>query len=276
MVDTPRFLRKADSDLDEEFRKLGQLEQHRFHDPDFSFRTGAENFERNRYRNIFPWDDTRVRLQSDNNNYINASWIDVLGRRYIASQGPTELTKGHFWQMIKQNSARVIVMLTPLIEREMVKCARYWPSKKGEILKFKEEGEIITVELKETQPRDHYVVSELLVDGAPVYHFYFDQWVDFGNPVIDDAVQKLIIEANSTNGGKKSPMVVHCSAGIGRTGTFIALDALMGESESEDVVKTGDVVYNLVNDMRKQRPGMVQSIVQYKYIHHEMAKFYTN
>lgn len=204
-----------------------------------------DNQERNRYGNIIPWDHSRVLLpvQEGGNDYINASWIQLGTRAYIAAQGPLPGTIGHFWHMIYAygGDPAVIIMLTPLHEQGVEKCAKYWPESRDDVISVSDEGFGfgLNITFEKCTKNAHYNYSLLHLtptDDRPrrvVHHIYYHSWMDYTKPNTDADLRALIHIVNNTLKNPASPMVVHCSAGIGRTGTFIAIDALLVRVDKE-------------------------------------------
>lgn len=267
--------------MEKQFYELRKEERNRLFTPGFSVDHGRLNPDRNRYTNVLPWDKSRVLLRAPN-DYINASWVHLMGKRYIASQAPLPSTMEHFWQMVLDNNVKVIVMLVQLDHT----ADRYWPDSKHREEKFGD----VTVRYTDDTTSDeeaHYTVRKLTVDNKEqhrdVWHVHYTSWVDFGNPHANSSIKKLIDQVSRLNGQQQqqeqqqqqqqeeeSPLLVHCSAGIGRTGTYMALDSILSKPSDERPPISSDLVYQLVNKMREQRPGMVQRPEQYSYILQEL------
>lgn len=201
-----------------------------------------ENGARNRYNSILPWDHSRVLLPviPGENDYINASWVELGCRTYIATQGPLHTTIDDFWQMVYAygGDPAVIVMLTPLHELGMDKCARYWPESKTHSLVLPKRDDYrfgLEVTLKKHHNHNkQYEYSELLVTPINseypthvVHHIYYHTWLDFTKPDAESDLRSLIYLVNNHLRNPCAPPIIHCSAGIGRTGTYIALDSLL-------------------------------------------------
>ncbi|XP_067683144.1 receptor-type tyrosine-protein phosphatase alpha-like [Haliotis asinina] len=218
-----------------------------------------ENKRKNRFIHLYPYDDTRVVLSGDE-DYINANHI--MGhnetRKYIATQGPRPVTVTDFWRMVWQEKVEQIVMLTRLMEMNKKKCEHYWP----DVNQHQTHG-TIKVTNKAVISRADYSISTFLVTQATeertVTHYHFTSWPDHGVPSPPALVNfwRLVKQQN------KVPMVVHCSAGVGRTGAFIALDYLMDEAEADHNVN----VFMCVSRMRQSRMNMVQTVSQYEFVH---------
>ncbi|XP_039360770.1 receptor-type tyrosine-protein phosphatase O isoform X7 [Mauremys reevesii] len=225
---------------------------------------------KNRYTNILPYDFSRVRLVSMNeeegSDYINANYIPGYNspQEYIATQGPLPETRNDFWKMVLQQKSQIIVMLTQCNEKRRVKCDHYWP--------FTEEpiayGDI-TVEMLSEEEQMDWSYRNFRISYADevqdVMHFNYTAWPDHGVPTTNAAESILqfvqMVRQQSTK--SKGPMVIHCSAGVGRTGTFIALDRLLQHIRDHEFVD----ILGLVSDMRSYRMSMVQTEEQYIFIH---------
>ncbi|XP_069126513.1 receptor-type tyrosine-protein phosphatase T-like [Argopecten irradians] len=230
--------------------------------------TEKKNSKKNRYANITTFDESRVTLVTKNdeeNDFINASYIDNFEqpKAYIATQGPLKHTIDDFWRMIWQERTEEIVMLTELQENEKVKCVQYWP---GENEKMSVGNLIITTEYEFHFPvyklRTFCITDAQTSESRKVTQFQFTAWPDHGVPEAFPLIlfHDRVISQHSNTAG---PMVVHCSAGVGRTGTFIAMNALSDQGR-----QTGQVTIHLfVEYMRRCRPRMVQTIEQYVFLH---------
>lgn len=292
------YLELSSHNANIKFSSLQSEEDARFRQANkFSVRVGLgrEGISRNRYRGVVPWDHNRVLLPvaPGYNDYINASWVKLHtenpahSKSYIVTQGPTRNTIGHFWHMLFHycEGPIVIVMLTGLKEpaggRNMEKCAKYWPSRPYEdMLIAKADGfdHELKVTLKSDQLEDFYELRELELQDTEtkitklVHHFYYNKWEDFGQPDEGADMIKFVQFVNSLN-TSNGPLVVHCSAGIGRSGTYVAIDAAISLGLWSNGTEE-DPIYKLVTSMREQRPGMVQRPEQYKFIHEELKRFH--
>lgn len=276
---------QSTSELSAKFAELADREQRRFVSTRFPMMHGLNCRSRNRYSDIIPWDDTRVELQvaPGFNDYINASWVklqwpgDSALRPYIVTQGPKSSTMGDFWHMIWQNTTEtgVIIMVTSLTENGREKCFKYWPSTENTPLQIPADGgfsHALTVSLVQASTETHYTVSKFEISSPEsasktIYHYYYSGWKDYHIPPSGSNMYDLSMSANQQT-SKHTPLFVHCSAGIGRSGTFIALDYafqtnLLARVHDENC----DPIFDLVDQMRQQRPGMVQQVAQFKYIY---------
>ncbi|XP_068083208.1 receptor-type tyrosine-protein phosphatase H [Anabrus simplex] len=229
-----------------------------------------ENKRKNRYSNILPFDSTRVVLdplpEDPSSDYINASFIRGYSREveYIATQGPKEETCFDFWRMVYQHGVKIIIMLTNLRESDKVKCHEYFPSLR-EHLVFGDITIRCTTEL--VFPIYTSRSLQLLKDNTQrsIVHLHFREWPDFGCPTNPD----MLLQFSQAMRHQMTLMkpcitVVHCSAGVGRTGTLIAIDILLQHIREHKKVDIFGTVFNL----RRQRMFMVQSECQYVHIYH--------
>ncbi|XP_048257511.1 receptor-type tyrosine-protein phosphatase kappa-like [Haliotis rufescens] len=223
--------------------------------------TKPVNKAKNRFLALYAYDASRVVL-ADGEDYINANYImgydDI--PMYIATQGPKPVSITDFWRMVWQEDVTQIVMLTRLMEMNKKKCERYWPDgNKSQIYGA------CKVTNKNVTARSNYTVSTFLVQNSgnerTVTHYHFTSWPDHGVPSAPALVNfwRLVKQGDMARG----PMVVHCSAGVGRTGAFLALDYLMDEAESNHRVN----VFMCVSKMRQNRMNMVQTVRQYEFVH---------
>ncbi|NXJ77295.1 PTPRJ phosphatase, partial [Trogon melanurus] len=238
------------------------------HQPKFAAEL-AENRGKNRYNNVLPYDISRVKLSdqgSTTDDYINANYMPGYNSKkaFIAAQGPLPNTIEDFWRMIWEKNIYSIVMLTKCVEQARTKCEQYWPDKQS-----KSYGDIIVtmvseIVLPEWTIRDFTVEKSNTPESHTVRQFHFTSWPDHGVPETTDLLinfRHLVHEYSSQN-PIDSPTLVHCSAGVGRTGTFIAIDRLIQQIEMENTVD----VYGVVYDLRMHRPLMVQTEDQYVFL----------
>ncbi|XP_061170426.1 receptor-type tyrosine-protein phosphatase mu-like [Saccostrea echinata] len=227
-----------------------------------------DNVTKNRFKTTFPYEYSRVVLGEkwdlDDNDYINANYIkDFKGeRRYIAAQGPRENTVTDFLKMIWQENIQCIVMLTNLVEDGKKKCAKYWP----DIDMSKNIGQCTLSLLEETVYafytfRMFSLQRRNLHDLRIITHFHYTAWPDHDTPEEIALVQ--FHRAVTKKWKSESPLLVHCSAGVGRTGTFIGLDTLLKQGR-----ETGRInIFEFVKQMREDRMTMVQTVEQYVFLH---------
>ncbi|CAH1243113.1 PTPRA [Branchiostoma lanceolatum] len=232
-----------------------------------------ENASRNRFRNIIAYDNGLVTLTPiegvAGSGYIHASYIDGYReeRKYIAAQGPMDNTVDDFWRMIWETGSTAIVMVTNLEEKGKKKCSQYWPDSGEKLYAADSEDGGITVTLAETVPMVDYVTRVLLIRKAEmksrkVTQFHFTGWPDFGLPRSPMGLLKFRKTVKSALTPNCRPIVVHCSAGVGRTGTFITVDAMLDMIKEEQKVD----VFGFVSEMRQNRSNMVQTAAQYVFI----------
>ncbi|XP_077470416.1 tyrosine-protein phosphatase non-receptor type 13 [Stigmatopora argus] len=223
-----------------------------------------ENRDKNRYRDILPYDDTRVTVAAEC-DYINASYIRMqaggAALSYISCQGPLPSTVATFWQMIWENKSDVIAMMTQEVERGRVKCHKYWPGNPKEPL---DTGKY-HIYLENQQCLDYFhikvirMVETETADSHIVHHLKFTHWPDHGVPHDSEQLVRFIRYLRSVH--HHGPVTVHCSAGIGRSGVLICTDIILSLIERDLTID----VSNIVKEMRLQRHGMIQTKEQYLF-----------
>ncbi|XP_044193633.1 receptor-type tyrosine-protein phosphatase eta-like isoform X2 [Thunnus albacares] len=231
-----------------------------------------ENKVKNRFSNVLPYDWCRVRLTTSNpdgiSDYINASYMPGYSsnREYIATQGPLPGTVNDFWRMIWEQRVRGIVMVTNCIEGGRTKCEQYWPADSETCLY----GEMLVTTSSEEQEsnwtlREFRVKHKNTSQERIVKHFHFTAWPDHGVPQGTGVLIQFreLVRHYIQREGTGEPTVVHCSAGVGRTGTIITLDVLLQQLERERAVG----INAFVHKMRLSRPHMVQTESQYIFLH---------
>lgn len=249
-----------------------------------SAQSGKEaNKSKNRYTNIVAYDTTRVvlaPLASNDGDYINANWIygenrdDGTKERYIAAQGPTDQSIYDFWRMIWQEKVEIIVMLTNLVENNKLKCHQYWPDPSSEDPKIRKLFPglgSISVNFEFQENHQDYVIRrfEVTCKDFPgevriVRQFHYVVWPDHGVPETNEEILQFRDTIQEQRKNPDAPLLVHCSAGVGRTGTLIALDRLTKKVSS----CSGEInIKALVEEMRMARNFMVQTHTQYQFIH---------
>lgn len=226
---------------------------------------------KNRYTNILPYDFSRVQLvtteEEDDADYINANYIPGYNslQEYIATQGPLPDTRNDFWKMILQQKSQIIVMLTQCNEKRRIKCDHYWPFT-AEPVSYGD----ITVEMVSEEEQSDWACRVFRVshsaDAQHVMHFNFTAWPDHGVPAAyaAESILQFVYMVRQKAAKTKGPITVHCSAGVGRTGTFIALDRLMQHIREHEFVD----VLGLVGELRSYRMSMVQTEEQFIFLHH--------
>ncbi|XP_041651495.1 receptor-type tyrosine-protein phosphatase eta isoform X7 [Cheilinus undulatus] len=228
-----------------------------------------ENKSKNRYNNVLPYDHSRVKLSiihgSPHDDYINANYMPGYNSRkeFIAAQGPLPQTVNEFWRMIWEKNVQTLVMLTRCNEQGRVKCEQYWEHGTKHF-----ENIIVTmtseIPLKDWTIRDFDVKNVKTAETRSVRHFHFTAWPDHGVPETTELLISFrhLVREHMDQYSRHSPAVVHCSAGVGRTGTLIAIDRLINQIERENTVD----VYGIVHDLRMHRPLMVQTEDQYVFL----------
>ncbi|XP_039701716.1 tyrosine-protein phosphatase non-receptor type 13 isoform X2 [Pteropus medius] len=222
-----------------------------------------ENRRKNRYKNILPYDATRVPL-GDEGGYINASFIKIpVGKEefiYIACQGPLPTTVGDFWQMIWEQKSTVIAMMTQEVEGEKIKCQRYWPNILGKTTMVSNRLRLALVRMQQLKG---FVVRAMTLEDIQtgevrhISHLNFTAWPDHDTPSQPDDLLTFISYMRHIH--RSGPIITHCSAGIGRSGTLICIDVVLGLIGQDLEFDISD----LVRCMRLQRHGMVQTEDQY-------------
>ena len=263
----------------------------------FNHARSFENAAKNRYTDVLCYDHSRVLLNPEDNetksDYINANYVDGYrqSKAFVFSQGPLPRTFVDFWQLIWEQKVMVIVMTTKTVERHRTKCGQYWPETEEESLIIGENKFLVTATNIENY--DDYVVTHMDLkdehsgDIRKVIHFQFVSWPDYGVP--DSALSMLtflqrvrekqaeltsqIVEAGKWSGHDLGPpMVIHCSAGIGRTGTFATLDMAIRKFEAEGKVD----IRATVEIIRSQRAFSIQMPDQYVFCHLAFLEYVLN
>ncbi|XP_017266416.1 receptor-type tyrosine-protein phosphatase F isoform X7 [Kryptolebias marmoratus] len=247
-------------------------------DPGQQFTWENSNMEvnkpKNRYANVIAYDHSRVVLTSvdavPGSDYINANYIDGYRKQnaYIATQGPLPETLTDFWRMVWEQRSNTIVMMTRLEEKSRVKCDQYWPSRGTETYGMIQVTMLDTVELATYSVRTFALYKNGSSEKREVRQFQFMAWPDHGVPEYPTPILAFLRRVKACNPPDAGPMVVHCSAGVGRTGCFIVIDAMLERMKHE---KTVDI-YGHVTCMRAQRNYMVQTEDQYIFIHEALLE----
>uniref|UniRef100_H2YZU5 protein-tyrosine-phosphatase n=1 Tax=Ciona savignyi TaxID=51511 RepID=H2YZU5_CIOSA len=227
------------------------------------------NKPKNRYANVISYDHSRLTLSPidgvPGSDYINANYISGFRRQnaYIATQGPMRETVSDFWRMVWEQRSSIICMMTKCEERCKVKCEQYWPSGGSETYGLISVTLIDELELATYCVRTFNVVKSGLSDRREIKHFQFTAWPDHGVPEHPTPVLNFMRRVKSHHQPDAGPIVVHCSAGVGRAGCFICIDAMLERIKYEETVD----VYGQVTCMRAERNYMVQTEDQYIFIH---------
>uniref|UniRef100_A0A8P0TB94 Receptor-type tyrosine-protein phosphatase F n=1 Tax=Canis lupus familiaris TaxID=9615 RepID=A0A8P0TB94_CANLF len=247
-------------------------------DPGQQFTWENSNLEvnkpKNRYANVIAYDHSRVILTSvdgvPGSDYINANYIDGYRKQnaYIATQGPLPETMGDFWRMVWEQRTATVVMMTRLEEKSRVKCDQYWPARGTETHGLIQVTLLDTVELATYTVRTFALHKSGSSEKRELRQFQFMAWPDHGVPEYPTPILAFLRRVKACNPLDAGPMVVHCSAGVGRTGCFIVIDAMLERMKHE---KTVDI-YGHVTCMRSQRNYMVQTEDQYVFIHEALLE----
>ncbi|XP_042618949.1 tyrosine-protein phosphatase non-receptor type 18-like [Cyprinus carpio] len=236
-----------------------------------------ENVKKNRYRDILPYDQTRVCLAPTTSeyesDYINANFIKGLNRTYIATQGPLSSTVVDFWRMIWQHNVKVIIMACREVEMGKKKCEVYWASTTDASI-F---GPFTISTFEESRPNEEVIVRTLVVkyydETREVSHFQYTAWPDHGIPDMPDGILGMMELARQKQGNQTDPVVIHCSAGCGRTGVICAVDYVNDLLLTEQIQEDFNVL-DLVLELRRQRPSAVQTKEQYAFVFHTVAQMF--
>ncbi|XP_020031468.1 tyrosine-protein phosphatase non-receptor type 9 isoform X2 [Castor canadensis] len=248
------------------------------------------NLEKNRYGDVPCLDQTRVKLTKRSGHtqtdYINASFMDGYKQKnaYIGTQGPLENTYRDFWLMVWEQKVLVIVMTTRFEEGGRRKCGQYWPLEKESRIRFG----FLTVTNLGVENMNHYKKTTLEIHNTEerqkrqVTHFQFLSWPDYGVPssaaslidflrVVRNQQSLAVSSMGSRSKGQSPdpPIVVHCSAGIGRTGTFCSLDICLAQLEELGTLN----VFQTVSRMRTQRAFSIQTPEQYYFCYKAILEF---
>lgn len=240
------------------------------------------NRGKNRWTNVLPPDETRVELTPSpsvtGSDYVNANYVSIclnpddddddllVDSEYISTQGPLPNTVCDFWRMVWEQNSRIIVMLTKEIESGRVKCVKYWPDKDMLYDGIKVVCDDIDSSIKELIVRKFTITNEMTKEQRKVVHYQYKEWPDHGLPASTKVFLKMVKAAVRQDGD--GPIIVHCSAGIGRSGTFCAVHSIvkmMNEYVFDNHKMPPINIVETVLLLRDQRPGMVQTKEQFMF-----------
>lgn len=260
----------------------------------FAVSSSPYNMKKNRYINVRCYDHSRVVLEpydlpdgigiDDTMDYINASFVDGYrqSKAYISTQGPMVQTFGDFWRMIWQTGSRVIVMVTLNIENNTLKCDRYWPCPESRVM----EAGVYNIEFMGVDIHEDFIATHLKLTNTrsklsrDIWHLQFVSWPDFGTPQSANALlnyrnfvlKKQLDVIENAEGTNYPPITVHCSAGVGRSGTFITIDTCIQKMEITGLVD----VKSVVEKLREQRYSSIQTKDQYIFCYKSVVEYAAN
>ncbi|XP_074543712.1 tyrosine-protein phosphatase non-receptor type 2 [Halichoeres trimaculatus] len=262
----------GDINSEARWQKLYHEIRNQSHECSYRVAKYPENRNRNRYRDVSPFDHSRVKLENLENDYINASLVvmEEAQRSYILTQGPLRNTCGHFWLMIWEQKTKAVIMLNRVIEKGSEKCAQYWPSPEEREMAFRDTRFLVTLLSEDTKSYYTTRVLELqnLSTGEKreIHHFHYTTWPDFGVPDSPASFLNFLFKVRESGALEvdHGPAVVHCSAGIGRSGTFSLVDTCMILMEKRKDSSSVDIK-SILLDMRKYRMGLIQTPDQLRF-----------
>ncbi|XP_059055362.1 tyrosine-protein phosphatase non-receptor type 61F-like isoform X2 [Achroia grisella] len=232
-----------------------------------------QNKPLNRYRDVSPYDHSRIILKRCERDYINANLVKMekANRKYILTQGPLAFTVSHFWLMVWEQNSRAVLMLNKIIEKNEIKCHWYWPHGVGEKQKMVLNDVKLTVEQISEEDCNYYSTRVFKIfdmessESREVIQFHYTTWPDFGVPTSPLAFLEFLNKVRSSGALSEDvgPAVVHCSAGIGRSGTFCLVDSCLVIIEKEGLDSVN--IQQILLEMRKDRMGLIQTPDQLRF-----------
>ncbi|KAG8185008.1 hypothetical protein JTE90_017032 [Oedothorax gibbosus] len=239
-----------------------------------------ENSPKNRYKDVLPYDSSRVVLNGGTSgDYINASFVKMClphprkANEYIAAQGPLPQTCNDFWQMVWEQKCGLIVMVTPLKERERVKCHQYWP----DLYQAAEYNQMQVTCFSETTTticvtREFLISHQQVNEERHIIQLQYVNWPDHGVPVDCSDFLEFVQHLRNLRRDVGGTVCVHCSAGVGRTGVLILMETALAYMDADEPIYP----LELLKTIRDQRVMMVQTVVQYKFICEALLKAYND
>nr|XP_027792571.1 tyrosine-protein phosphatase non-receptor type 18 [Marmota flaviventris] len=238
-----------------------------------------ENIQKNRYKDVVPYDQTRVILsllqEEGHGDYINGNFIQGAdgNQSYIATQGPLPHTLLDFWRLVWEFEIKVILMACRETENGRKKCERYWAQEHKPL----QIGFFCITLTKETQLKADIILRTLQVtfqkESRSVHQLQYMSWPDRGVPSNPDHILIMVEEAHRLQGCGPGPLCVHCSAGCGRTGVLCIVDYVR-QLLLTQMIPPNFNLFNLVLEIRKQRPAAVQTEEQYRFLYHTVAQMF--
>ncbi|KAF7668380.1 hypothetical protein LDENG_00017870 [Lucifuga dentata] len=260
-----------DIDSEGQWQKLYLEIRNQSHECSYKVAKYPENRNRNRYRDVSPFDHSRVKLENTENDYINASLVvmEEAQRSYILTQGPLRNTCGHFWLMIWEQKTKAVIMLNRVIEKGSEKCAQYWPTVEEREMSFRDTRFLVTLLSEDT--KSYYTTRVLELQNMntgekrEICHFHYTTWPDFGVPESPASFLNFLYKVRESGalGPDHGPAVVHCSAGIGRSGTFSLVDTCLVLIDKRKDPSLD--IKSILLDMRKYRMGLIQTPDQLRF-----------